>query len=55
MEIILVMKDYDELLDLKNKVESVYGREKSVHFRRQKMQQLMQKADILMCATLKWF
>ncbi len=28
MEIILVMKDNDELLDLKNKVESVYGKEK---------------------------
>ena len=32
MEIILVMKDYDELLDLKNKVESVYGREKICTF-----------------------
>lgn len=28
MEIILVMKDRDELLDLKKKVESVYGGEK---------------------------
>ena len=27
MEIILVMKDHDELLDLKNKVESVYAGE----------------------------
>lgn len=32
MEIILVMKDHDELIDLKNKVESVYGKEKICTF-----------------------